>query len=120
MRTLTLIPLLAFSTVAACSNATAAYGQEEVILLEVAPDRVPCVGEMRDMCLQVRSPGEDEWRLFYDPIQGFQHEEGVQYTLEVGRRRVLNPPADGSAYVYRLIRIITQERVGDLIPDLAG
>ena len=60
-------------------------------------------------CIQVRGPGEEVWRTFYDPIEGFQREEGVRYTLEVGRRAVLNPPADGSAYAYRLIRIIDRE-----------
>jgi hypothetical protein len=97
------------SACAASSPATV-YGQEEVIVLEVAPQRAACTGEMADMCLQVRSPGEDQWRLFYDPIEGFTHEEGVGYTLEVGRREVLNPPADGLAFVYRLIRIVEERR----------
>jgi hypothetical protein len=87
----------------------AVFGQEEVIVLEVAPHLVDCVGEMVDRCIQVRSPGEEVWRTFYDPIEGFQREEGVRYTLEVGRRAVLNPPADGSSYAYRLIRVISRE-----------
>ncbi len=93
----------------ACTSATALYGPEESIVLEVAPDSVPCVGEMKGRCIQVRSAGEGDWRIFYDPIDGFQHEAGVRYTLEVGRRAVLHPPADGSAYTYRLIRIIARE-----------
>lgn len=102
----------AFVVVFACTPSTAVYGQEEILILEVAPDLVPCVGEMADQCIQVRTPGEEDWRNFYDPIEGFQHEVGVQYTLEVGRREVLDPPADGSAYSYWLIRIIAQEPVG--------
>ena len=102
---------LVFVVVSACASSTAVYGQEEILVLEVAPDLVPCVGEMADQCIQVRSPGEEDWRTFYDPIDGFQHEAGVQYTLEVGRREVLNPPADGSAYVYRLIRVLAREPV---------
>ncbi len=102
---------LAFVGTSACSASTAVLGQEEILVLEVAPDSVPCVGEMVGRCIQVRSPGEEDWRIFYDPIDGFQHEEGFQYTLEVGRRAVPNPPADGSAYAYRLIRILARERV---------
>jgi hypothetical protein len=102
--------ILAFASAlaVACTSSTAANEQEEILILEVAAEKVPCVGEMEDMCIQVRIQGEDEWQIFYDPIEGFEHEEGTQYTLEVGRRRVKNPPADGSAYVYRLIRIIAQ------------
>jgi hypothetical protein len=101
----------AIVAVTACTAGSPAtvFGQEEVLVLEVAPDLVPCVGEMVDRCIQVRSPGEEAWRNFYDPIEGFQREEGVRYTLEVGRRAVLNPPADGSSYAYRLIRVIARE-----------
>lgn len=87
-------------------------GQEETLVLEVAPTTVDCVGEMRTQCIQVRSPGETTWRKFYDPIEGFRREDGVTYTLEVGRRTIANPPADGSAYAYRLIRIISREPSG--------
>lgn len=96
---------------AACTASTAVYGEEEVIVLEVAPDSVPCQGEMADMCLQVRTPGEEEWRVFFDPIEGFRHEPGVRYTLEVGRREVLDPPADASSFVYRLIEVLEREAV---------
>lgn len=112
---LALVALVALAAVlvSACTASTeAVYGEEEVIVLDVAPERVRCVGEMEDMCLQVRAPDEEEWRKFYDPIEGFRHEEGVRYTLEVGRREILNAPADDSAYAYRLLRILDQERVG--------
>lgn len=106
------LPVLALAAllVMACTASSPAtvYGQEEILVLEVAPQRVACVGEMQDMCLQVRSPDEEEWRRFYDTIQGFRHEEGVAYTLEVGRREILNPPADGSSYAWRLIRILEE------------
>ncbi len=108
-RIATWILATAFIAVSACTSATAVYGPEESIVFEVAPDSVPCVGEMKGRCIQVRSPGAPEWRTFYDPIDGFQHEPGFRYTLEVGRREVLDPPADGSAYTYRLIRIIARE-----------
>lgn len=104
-----ILPVLALVVTlgwACTASPSAVYGQEEVIVLEVGPEREPCVGEMEDMCLQVRSPGEEEWRNFYSPIEGFEHEPGVRYTLEVLRTEVLNPPADASAYRYELISIL--------------
>jgi hypothetical protein len=87
----------------------AVLAQEEVLLLEVAPNTVACVGEMVGQCIQVRGPGEEEWRIFYDPIEGFERKDGVAYTIEVVRTTVPNPPADGSSYAYRLIRIISEQ-----------
>lgn len=104
--------VLAVMVAPACTESTGTYGEEEILVLEVAPDSVSCVGEATGMCIQVRSPGEDEWRIFYDPIEGFQHQVGILYTLEVARREVLDPPANGSAYEYRLVRILDQEPAG--------
>ncbi len=100
----------AFAVVSACTSTKAVLGPEEVLVLEVAPDSIACVGERVGRCIQVRSPGEEDWRKFYDPIDGFRHEPGVRYTLRVGRREVRNPPADGSAFTYRLIKVITCSR----------
>jgi hypothetical protein len=102
----------ALAVVPACTSAPTLNESEEVLVLEVAPDSVPCVGEMVGQCIQVRSPGEEDWRKFYDPIEGFEHEVGFRYTLRVGRREVLDPPADGSALAYRLISIIAREPGG--------
>jgi hypothetical protein len=76
--------------------------------LYVAPTTVACVGEAPQRCLQVRERPEDPWGWFYDPIAGFTHEEGVSYTLDVLRRTVVDPPADGSSYSYTLLRIVSR------------
>lgn len=95
-------------TAAACTSV--ATGVDETILVyEVAAETVTCQGEAVQQCLQVRAPGTDAWLLFYDPIEGFQHEDGVSYTLEVARRNVPNPPADGSSFAYRLLRVIDRD-----------
>ena len=108
MRFPTLSALTLSILLPACSSLTtvSGFGPEEVLRLEVAPRRVACVGEMRDQCLQVRAPGEETWSKFYDAIEGFDYQEGFLYTLEVGRRERLPPPADASAYAYRLIRVV--------------
>jgi hypothetical protein len=98
-----------FVVVLSCTSATAEHGREELLILEVAAELVPCVGEMTGRCIQVRSPGEEVWRTFHDPIHGFDYEEGFLYTLRVARGEVRDPPADASAYTYRLIQIIARE-----------
>ncbi len=109
MKRLPWILVFTFVGALACSPTMTLSGQEELLVLEVAPNTVPCVGEMADQCIRVRSPGEEEWKSFYDPIEGFERTEGIGYTIEVARRKVPNPPADGSSYAYRLVRIISEE-----------
>ena len=82
---------------------------QDVLTLEVAPFTVECTGEMVQRCLRVRRAPDEEWTNFYDPIDGFTHEEGYHYHIQVARRRVPNPPADASSYEYRLLRIISKE-----------
>ena len=101
--------VLACATFGCAASTADLLGQEEVLVLEVARETVSCVGEMVGRCIQVRDPGEGAWQIFYDPIEGFQHEAGVLYTLEVGRRGVSSPLADGSAYAYRLIRVLSRD-----------
>ncbi|HEX7979838.1 MAG TPA: DUF4377 domain-containing protein [Gemmatimonadaceae bacterium] len=82
----------------------------ERVTLEVDAHRVPCTGEARTRCLRVRVLPDTSWRLFYNRIEGFTYEEGYRWRLEVDRRRVPNPPADGSSLAYRLVRVISRER----------
>lgn len=82
----------------------------DVLTLEVAPNTVACTGEAPQRCLLVRAPSDQAWTRFYGRIDGFTHEEGYRYRIEVDRQRVANPPADGSAFRYRLLRIVSRER----------
>lgn len=107
--------VLGFGVVACTSRpptldtaAAAATGAER-LTFDVGPARVPCTGEARTRCLVVRVPPDTTWRFFYDRIDGFMFEEGYRWRLEVERRRVPNPPADGSSAVYRLIRVVSKE-----------
>ena len=81
----------------------------DVLALEVAPNRVACTGEAPRRCLLVRNSPDQEWTYFYDTIEGFTYEEGFHYRLSVDRQRVARPPADGSSYRYRLLRVISKE-----------
>ncbi len=76
--------------------------------IEVAPTLVPCTGVGATTCLQVRN-GNEPWRLFHGPIEGFSHETGFQFTLDVRVYRVPRPPADGSSERYVLERVVKRE-----------
>ena len=75
--------------------------------------RVDCQGEMPKKCLQVRNSPSDAWTNFYDPIIGFQYEESFRYELRVSVDTNEHPPADKSSRTYRLIEVISKERVTD-------
>ena len=95
----------------ASSHDTGVSAGAQRLTLEVGLARVPCTGEARTQCLRVRVPPDTSCLLFYDPIEGFALEEGYRWRLDVERRHVPNPPADGSSLSYRLIRVISKERV---------
>jgi hypothetical protein len=97
---------LALLCLGGCAGPTAA--REDVLVLEVAPARVPCVGSLPKSCLQVRERSDSPWQLFYGEIDGFTHEAGYEYTVRVAVRVVPNPPADGSGVAYRLLSILTK------------
>ncbi|HSI71386.1 MAG TPA: DUF4377 domain-containing protein [Gillisia sp.] len=77
---------------------------------------VECVGEMEGNCLLVQEGdqiGSEDWSLFYyeDSISGFDYEPGYIYHIKVQKKKVKNPPADGSSISYRLVRIVSKEKV---------
>lgn len=64
-------------------------------------------GKYPMLCLRVMDedfPGE--WRnLSTSAIEGFEYQIGHRYTLRVRRTILANPPADASAYTYKLLSI---------------
>ena len=76
------------------------------LILYVAPHTVECTGEGAHTCLLVREDSDEEWRYFYDEIEGFDYVAGFTYKLSVSRRVVEDPPADGSSFEYRLIEVL--------------
>ena len=75
-----------------------------------------CVGEMEGNCLLVQEGdqiGTDDWSLFYyeDSIEGFDYEPGYIYHLKVKKKKIKNPPMDGSSISYRLVRVMSKEKV---------
>lgn len=52
---------------------------------------------------------ESEYSTFgFLEIRGFQYEKGYEYKLLVEKTILINPPADGSAVIYRLIEVLSK------------
>lgn len=79
---------------------------ERIALMDIASQRVACVGVGPQECLRVREHPDTAWTLFYSGIDGFAFEPGFEYTLRVAIRSVKNPPADGSSLAYRLLAVL--------------
>lgn len=108
---------------AATSSATSSHtdtaavsADNQHITLFVHERRVDCHGEMPKKCLQVRRDGEDDWTYFYDTIAGFDYEESHRYELRVEVTKDTNPPADKSSLSYRLLDVVSKEKVEPQAP----
>lgn len=105
---------------AACSDGTGgpeAGVEKEVLVAHFVSD---CVGVAPQRCLSVRESTDDEWTLWYDPIEGFEHEAGYEYRLMISETRVADAPADASSIRWTLIEIlektpVTSEAAGNPI-----
>ncbi len=43
-------------------------------------------------------------------IDGFSYERGYEYKLKIQRTTLANPPADGSSYTYKLIKVLSKQK----------
>ena len=79
----------------------------------VGPERVECTGVGLQECYQVQYGEQptDDWEFFYDGVAGFdeQYEAGYLYQIQLQKKEVPNPPADGSSYVYSLVKILSKQ-----------
>ena len=78
----------------------------KVMEVTVGPRLLDCVGVAPMKCL------EADGLLFYESIEGFEHEEGFSYRLKIERYDAFpgeeEPPQDASKYGYRLIEVISK------------
>jgi heat shock protein HslJ len=88
--------------------------------MTVGPELVDCVGVGPQKCYQVKARPEDEYRLFYSPIQGFEYEPGYVYQLTVRVEPIANPPADASAYSYTLVEVISKTPAAEAAGAASG
>ena len=84
--------------------------QAEIIFLEISPETKSCTGVAPQTCLQVRelkysdsgvkTQVDKDWTLFYDQIEGFEHNPAERQVIRVKRYEIKNPAADQSKYAY--------------------
>ena len=99
--TMTMAPPTAATIVATPTN------PDQVQEVTVGPQRMECVGVAPQMCLVVN----DE--LFYDEIDGFDHQPGYAYRLRIERYDrwpgQTEIPQDVGRYGYRLLEVLDQQ-----------
>lgn len=52
-----------------------------------------------------KEPSNEKYNFGINTIKGFQFVEGFKYTLNVQETRLDNPPPDGWAYSYTLVKV---------------
>jgi heat shock protein HslJ len=77
----------------------------ETKTLYVASYKKNCEGAGKQTCYLIKENPEDEWKLFYNEIEGFKYQAGKVYTITVEIIPDENPPADGSMFEYKLVSI---------------
>lgn len=92
--------------------------QAETVFLEISPETIQCTGVAPQTCLQVReikyaengvkTQVDKDWTLFYDQIEGYQHNPAERQIIRIKRYEIKNPAADQSKYAY--IHDMTVER----------
>lgn len=119
MRALTLLALAALS-LTACGGDDADATDPPVDVgdptlqpgqVEVLHFRVPCQGEGRQLCLQVRGHGKASFENFYSEIEGFDFVWGERTILAVHEEPLADAPADGPDVRYVLDDIVEAETV---------
>ena len=76
--------------------------------LWIGPDLVDCVGVAPQTCMLISESEDGEQELFYDQIEGFTHEAGTSYVIDVEITEVDDPPADASSLAYRLVEVVSE------------
>jgi heat shock protein HslJ len=89
-------------------STTIGFGQTKTFYLNSQRQNCTGVGPMQ--CLQFKEKQNEDWKLLYQPIEGFTFEEGYFYKLKVRQIQVKNPPADGSSLRYVLKKEISKEK----------
>ena len=103
----TAVPAL---TLAASPQIQDCVGEMDVgcaVEVVIGPELVDCVGVAPMRCMVV------DGGLFYDEIDGFEHEEGYRYRIRMERYDPWGggePPADASARGYRLVEVLERAR----------
>lgn len=107
---ITLFLLLTSLALAACGTQQPENQKEEegTKTIYVGPQLVDCEGVAPQQCLLIKEEPQAEYTLFYDPIAGFNYEEGYEYELRIKEETVENPPADSSSIKWTLVEEVSK------------
>ncbi|MEP7200848.1 MAG: DUF4377 domain-containing protein, partial [Chloroflexota bacterium] len=83
----------------------------------VGSQQLDCVGVGPQKCLLVKYKPDEQYRFFYGPIAGFMFVPGFEYELLVKEEKIVNPPADGAAFTWTLIKIVKQTALPTTAPS---
>lgn len=85
---------------------------KDVQVWTIDAQRAKCEGVMTMQCLLVKKPGDKDFNLFYDTVDGFDYQEGFVYTLWVKAALKASPfPADASMYTYTLVKVVSKKPI---------
>ena len=77
-------------------------------IIYVADTLADCKDLEGEKCLQVKENKEDVWTLLNQPIEGFDHKEGVLQKIKVRIKKIKNPPANEPVFKYKFVRLIEE------------
>lgn len=101
----------------ACKTQASMTGADKI--LYVSPAMADCVGVGPMTCLMVKDAPDDDYRMFSDPIRGFDYVPGYEYELKVKVSEREKVPADVSKYIYELIEVVSKQPAGLAIDNTA-
>lgn len=108
------ILLIVLSLLASCIDDNEPVDKQETVTLYVSANMGQTsglTGTMHD-CMLVKEKGDDTWNTWaLEGIKGFNYEKGYDYELLVTKTTYANPPADGGAYGYSLIQIVSKTAI---------
>lgn len=104
-----LLLIISGTILAACATIPQDAGSDEPEdpenrkTIYVGPILVSCEGVAPQTCMLVKESLEEDFRYFYDQIEGFTFEPGYTYELVVDEEQIENPPADASSIKWVLV-----------------
>ncbi len=75
---------------------------------KIANHKIDCQGLVPQKCLLIQKADKKDPESFFGRIEGFDYQEGFDYVVQVREVPVRNPPADGPASIYELVKIESQ------------
>lgn len=87
-----------------------AVAQEaEIKTWYIADAKIACtIGDVTTSCLRIKDSLSGEWRNFQWDIEGFQHEKGFEYVIQVRLDKLKFTEDNGPQYKYTLEKVVSK------------